>query len=544
MHEKCYSNLFAVCTTVLILSGSLSTIEAQQVVTYPAPPGIAISPDFTVTANGTSVWVVQSGQGGSGSLNVANFACTGQITMKVTASANITSYIIRPKSRQITGQVSGKDLTFTIPGPCKLYLEINSLPHLAIFADAPEVNPPQQGDANVTYYAPGTYTGGITLQSNKTYYVAPGAVVSGGIKGSNVQNAKVIGRGFVIGNTDISNSSNIEFNGINIQSSGGWTVTWTSVNHSALRNVKIFSYCTPWGCDGMDINHCQFVTIDDCFTRAMDDCIAIKSFPAGNQKTDSITVINCISVGWQTSDGTTLGFELETDSVKNVLVKNCDFLYARGSGTSGGHSGFSITCDGPAWVTGIRFEDIRCEEHVETRSLEFVVTNGTQWGSSPAGAIGHIKGVYIKNCSWTNVNAPLVLTGYDATHIVEDITFDHCTYGGKLLTKTADGNFQINSFVKNVQFISTTTSIGHSRIQSTVQPVPAAAWLEGGNLLVRINESKPFSVQVMNLSGQMLGTFAGKGCKTWLFSNFPERSGSYVVRIDLGGVSTSSVVVL
>jgi len=462
-----------IATVSILCTGLISSVIAQQVITYPNLPGRSTSDDYTVTVNGTGIWVEESGPGDPNNLSVASFVGTGQLAVKVTAKVNISSYKIRPKSKQVIGSVSGPDLSFTVTGPVKLYIEVNGLSHLAIFADAPEVNPPQQGAANVTYYAPGSYSGGITLQSNQTYYIAPGAVINGGISGSNVQNAKVIGRGMVAGTSRVSNSSNITYDGFRIVSTGGWTVTWNSVNHSAIRNVKIFSYCSPYGCDGMDINHCQFVTIDNCFTRAMDDCIAIKSFPAGNQRTDSITVINCISVGWQTSDGTTLGFELETDSVNNVLVKNCDFLYARGGGTSGGHSGFSITCDGPAWVTGIRFEDIRCEEHVETRNLELTITEGTQWGSSPAGAIGHIKGVYIKNCSWLNTNSPLKITGYSANNLVEDVTFDHCSVAGKILTGTSDARFETNAYTRNIRFVNDPgvfTSIAISPSVTAVKP--------------------------------------------------------------------------
>ena len=155
-------------------------------------------------------------------------------------------------------------------------------------------------------------------------------------------------------------------------------------------------------------------------------------------------------VGWACSDGVTIGFELNGSPVQNVFVKNCDILYARGGGRTDGHSGFSIVCDGPAWVQNIRYEDIRIEEHVEFKNLELIVTNGTLYGNDPP---GHIKGVYLKNIKWENESKPFILSGYSSDNLVEDITFDHCQAGDKVLTGQADTTFRINSFVKNLKFI-------------------------------------------------------------------------------------------
>ncbi len=82
--------------------------------------------------------------------------------------------------------------------------------------------------------------------------------------------------------------------------------------------------------------------------RCRDDCVAIKSMNY-ELRVDSIFVTNNVMVGWACSDGVTIGFELNGSPVGNVFVRNCDILYARGGGGTGGHSGFSIVCDGPAW---------------------------------------------------------------------------------------------------------------------------------------------------------------------------------------------------
>ena len=447
----CMLSIAAVMTTAIPIHA--------EVVAYPASPGLPTSTEITgLTVNGTAVPVQILGQGvdNTNMVNMANFSCSGSLTVEITAAATITSSIIRPKRLGIVGTRNGNKLTFTLPGPQKLLIEINGYHHFCFFANPLEVNPPQQGAAGVTYYGPGAANPGtITLSSNQTVYIAGGAVVTARISGSSVQNVKVVGRGILQGSVRVTGATNMVFDGIIVYNTGSsWTNTLTECNHSAYRNVKVISFPIPWGTDGINPVACTYFAIDDCFIRTGDDCIAIKSWPSTRQSTDSITVTNCISAGIGNNDGTTLGYELETAEVKNVLVKNCDFLYSRGGGATGGHSGFSVICDGPATVSNIRFEDIRCEEHVEVRSLELIVTHGTMWGSSTAGQIGHINGVYIKNCSWDNTSTPLKITGYDATHMVENVTFDHCTVGGKPLKSTADANFDINQFTRNILFIN------------------------------------------------------------------------------------------
>jgi hypothetical protein len=64
--------------------------------------------------------------------------------------------------------------------------------------------------------------------------------------------------------------------------------------------------------------------------------------------------MNCELVGWAHADGVTLGFYLD-GLVQNVLVNNCDILYASGQGHTGGHAAFSIVCDDHGDVRDIRF---------------------------------------------------------------------------------------------------------------------------------------------------------------------------------------------
>ncbi|HEX7493451.1 MAG TPA: hypothetical protein VF346_04455, partial [Bacteroidales bacterium] len=154
---------------VVIFLTLISNI-AGTVVVYPPPPGLKTSPDFTLKANDIPVWVERIGSKMktfsyslySGremeDLNVANFSCSGTVTLRITASTKINSFMIRPKSLNITAAVNGNELIFSIAGPQKLYIEINGSPHLALFANPLEVKPPKKGDRDVIYFGPGIYT--------------------------------------------------------------------------------------------------------------------------------------------------------------------------------------------------------------------------------------------------------------------------------------------------------------------------------------------------------------------------------------------------
>jgi polygalacturonase len=290
--------------------------------------------------------------------------------------------------------------------------------------------------------------GQITLKSNQTLYLAGGALVTANVRGTDLQNVRIAGRGLLQGNIRITGTSNLQVEGIFIRNTKGWTNTLTNCTHSSYRNVKVFGYEAIYSVDGINPVSCKDFIIDDCFIRCRDDCVAIKSMDY-DLRVDSVFVTNNVLVGWKCSDGVTIGFELNGGPIRNILVKNCDILYARSGGGTGGHSGFSIVSDGPAWVENIRYEDIRVEENIEFKNLELIVTNGKLYGDDQP---GHIKGVYLKNIQWENTAKPFIISGFSKDNMVEDVTFDNCAVGGKILTGTSDANFQVNAFTGNIRF--------------------------------------------------------------------------------------------
>ncbi len=450
--------IFLICTAEIVLNSSCTTI-----ITYPTPPGLQTSPDIKITVNNKPVWVERietrldtfdytTGLYGGmkmEAMDAAGFSFEGKIRIRISATEDISHYIIRPKSRKINAAVNGNEISFDIDTPQKLYIEINDLPHLAIFADAPEKDIIKSEGNGILFFAPGEHRPGkIELQSDQTVYIAAGAIVYANVTGNDLNNVTVRGRGMLQGNVRISGTKNLNFSDIFIRNTEGWTNTLTDCHYSSYRNVKVFGYEGIWGLDGINPVSSKNFTIDNCFMRCRDDCVAIKSMNP-ELSVDSVSVTNCVMVGWSCSDGVTLGFELNGGPVQNVIVKNCDILYACGGGRTNGHAGFSIVCDGPALVQNILFEDIRVEDQVEFKNLELIITDGTLYGIDPP---GHIRNIIMRNISWENGDKPFIISGFSSENKIENVIFQNCTAGGKALRSPADADFRINEFADKIIF--------------------------------------------------------------------------------------------
>ena len=383
-------------------------------------------------------------------MHVANFACTGAITVTLTVNDPIDTIVIHPKSRNIMPTKSGNQVTFSLPAPDNLYIEINALPALCLFANPVRKTRPKPTDDHVIYFGPGVHHAGvITLKDNDVLYVDGGAIVYGLIRG-NPKNARIMGNGIIDGQYKdrlvyLEDASQLSVSDVILRNGRGWQNTLVRCDGVEYRNVKVVSFGNSG--DGINPVGSSNVTIDRCFLRCTDDCIAIKATES-TQIVENIQVTNNIMVGYAFSDGITIGFETNGPYLRNVLVKNCDIVKARGGSKVDGHSAFSIICDGPARISNIRYEDIRVED-ASPKAFEIQITDGTLYGDDPP---GYVSGVCLKNVFW-DVAKPIIIKGFDASHRVENVVFEGCHMAGKQLSATShDEQVSVNEFVDGVTF--------------------------------------------------------------------------------------------
>lgn len=442
-------------------------IDKNRVYTYPIPKEINRSELFQLTVNNIPVeveklrsnllldslpeWFMEPYTEQQQEVHIADFSVGGEMEIELTVNVPFESVEIKPRSRSIEPIIEDQKITFRLTHPDKLYIRIDSLPEFCFFANPSEVEIPDMTSKNLVYFAPGLHQAGyINLKSNQNIYLAGGAYVYGGIRGDNISNVKIYGRGVLDGGYKhrsmvlLNNCKNITFEGITIRNGKGWTNSLDNCDSIAYDGVKVISF-GPSG-DGINPLGSRDVEIKNCFLRCTDDCIAIKS-PNPELTINNINIFDNTMVGFAFSDGVTIGFETNGPEVKNVKVSNCDILMSRGGSMVEGHSAFSIICDGGAHIHDILYENIRAEEPM-VKLFELHVTDGTIYGINPPGRISDVR---LKNIHWST-NDPIILQGFGEEHNVKNVTFEDCYIKGKKLTEPNPEIFQIGDFVEGVFF--------------------------------------------------------------------------------------------
>ena len=452
---------------VLIVPFHMMTCSPNpNIVIYPAIPNLIESDLYRIEVNGHSIWTEKFQTNfdlqelpewftGSSYVNqqqevhMANLSCEGDLRVRIELNEPITRASVRPFSRGIKPDIQGQILEFSLSGPDKLYININDLSPLLFFANPLESDVPDPENPNVHFFEPGVHRPGMMhLTDSATVYIAGGAIVYGGIRTDGASHIRILGRGILDGNFEFrrmvvpENSRNVKFDGIIIRNGVSWTNTIVNCSDVRYEDVKVISF-GPGG-DGINPLGSQNVTINNCFFRCTDDCIAIKS-PDPSHVVKNIRVTNNTMIGFAYSDGVTIGFETNGRTVSDVLVKNCDILQARGGSRVDGHSAFSIICDGPATISDVRYEDIRVEEDI-LKLFELHITDGTKYGINPP---GHIKDIHLKNIRWAS-ERPIILRGFDDEHLVQNVTFEDCWVNDLPLKDKRDELLQMGDFVQDV----------------------------------------------------------------------------------------------
>jgi Glycosyl hydrolases family 28 len=416
------------------------------------PGGIPASPNFALTVKGRAVqvrdWSTTTTATGTQRIHVARFCTTGAWNASLTANQTITSATIRPRSRGIS--VSGlgtRTISFNVSGPEKLYIQINSLPPVCIFA-TPVISLPPAG-ANVRVLGGGIQNlGTLNIAAGQTIWLNPSCVLRGRIASSNISNARIAGYG-IIENTDTVTSNAILFDGgggntvdgVFVKHSGrGWSILMRHLTSGGVRNASVLSFNE--NNDGIDLGSCSNVRVENCFVRTVDDCISIKNARTGISSTGNV-ITGCTCYGYINGDGITIGHEND-GNINNVNVTNCDIIGASGSSNapSGLHSAFSVIALGAGGVNTCTFDNIRCEDLVTVNNFECgvrLVSGGTS---------GYISNITVKNITWAN-DRPVTFTSLSPSNRVTTVPMTNCRIAGRTLTAT-DPRLRTTANVQNV----------------------------------------------------------------------------------------------
>jgi hypothetical protein len=451
---------------LIVLFSPLALIAQEMVRVYPAPEGETLSTRYKVAVSGKDAPVYTASISSldpqarktlnrpspSTDTAFASFDMRGPARVTVTFPSGVKKAVVLPTSRGIHPMVAGNQITFTVSKPGPLVLEVNDdwLNSLQIFANPWEEDAPDPKDPNVIYYGPGVHeVEGVIVPSGKTVYIAGGAVVYGKstegeknpiffLKGDHIT---LRGRGIVDGSRCAYHTRNmivvagrdIKLEGVVLRDSSTWNVPVQGSDQVRIENIKIFGY--RGNSDGIDINNSRDVDVGDCYLRTFDDLVVIKSSDLKRGKSSNITVHNCVL--WnEFAHALSLGAELRLD-VDGVRFTDCDVVRDKGREwvlrvyqCDSGH------------MKNIVFDNIRIEEG---RRLMSAWIGRANWSRDEER--GHIDNVIFKNIEANASSTIADLVGFDATHQVRDVKFDHVKVNGQPLRES---DVRRNEFVEGV----------------------------------------------------------------------------------------------
>ena len=355
---------------------------------------------------------------------------------------------------------------------------------LLLFANPPEATPPDKNDPNVKYFGPGLHRAdAIQLTDNQTLYLAPGAVVQGGIhaRGTNIT---IRGRGILDGYTRIRDSR-----GRRATRCCSRTAATSRSRALSSRTAGAGPSCRG-GCDGVRIENMKLLW------RALRTATALTPSIRGMSRSPTVSCAPTTTALTPKGMGRELAGFYGDSGVRHAIAerprdcpwKTCSWRTASSGATapmSGGigcesqrrglsqsslpqHrrrctfpiSGLRTKCrSASAWSPredmvqeNILFEDIRIRTAGQ-RGLIDLRPKVTQWARQPVP--GRIQNVVFRNVSFTGPagKAPgrIRVSGPGPNHSVANVRFENVTRNGEALTATAAG-VELLGFVDGISF--------------------------------------------------------------------------------------------
>lgn len=493
----------------------VTQICRAEVIVYPAPKCNLISKAYILKVKDQSsgwkkVDIYKANVAGQAGYKIstkktsfAYFDCSGRVDVSVTVmSGTVKQVKIRPLAYGVVPKINGNTITFSLNVSQNISVEVNGdiFENLQIFANPIETSHPLLTDTNVIYFGPGIHKiGKKKLVSDKTVYIAGGAIVQGSFVAEHVKNIIISGRGILTQAYEPDNAittkkpeslvyRNVN-DQINIQFSQNISISGIVViprKYSVLigqsKNVKISdikSFSCEGNADGIDIFCSSGVLIDHVFMRNSDDCIAIYghrwSF-YGN--VDDVTVRN--SVLWADVAHPILvgthGDTAHPDTLQNIKFENIDILDQHENQID--YQGcLALNAGDDNLIRNVRFDGINIEHIRKGQLVNLRVMFNHKYNTSPGRGI---EDVYFKNIAYTGQFANTsIISGYDDNRKINNITFENLKVNGKIITdnmkdkpvfyKTGDMiNFFIGEHVDGLRFIGSATAA-----QKPVPPLTA-----------------------------------------------------------------------
>ena len=449
---------------------------AATVVTYSGPTGISASSIYTVDVfdgtNHHNSFVYQTvGEDtcspGYLDISYTNFEMSdGPVTVTVTdlSASLIESCTIRPKRYHISPEYHANNtVSFTLETPRKVEVDIagnrcsTGTKALFIFANPPAEPVPTPSGTGILheYSAPNVYDiGKLTLGAGDAVYIHGGAYVRGSIDNDGAGNVKIAGYGVLSGENEIFNvdpnpgyghyvlalPQDSSCKDLTIVNNCG-IFTYSTQQNSTTDNVKILVGHLPppdhgvltGGTGGLvaySLSNDYPTIINNCFIQAGDDTYCLSFASSGT------IVTNCTA--YTTHGGSFQCGWNGTKDVSNITVQCCDVIRSYDS---------IYECTAPITSNSlgsevdqhdILYDDIIIENGGDNIDNTHYLANfsicETEWGHTPYGWMDNIT---LRNITCEAVpNSKSIISGYDSTHMISNVTFDNVKINGVTLDES------------------------------------------------------------------------------------------------------------
>ena len=437
--------------------------KLHQVFTYIAPEGAPLKSDYDVyiQPRGQKEWAkidtymakVNAPQpldaedrGLTGhrvsEISYCLFDFTGDVFVRVVSKhKKFKSVRIRPDYRGVIANMQNDSVVqFLLFQPENVSVEFdgNVADNLLVFTSKPPLTREQAEyeakaqERKFLYYKPGFYTDDtITIASNTTVYLEGGSYFTGTFAIEDVENVSILGRGIArpqngYEGCHVHRSKNVLINGLVLN-----TCPVGGSDGVTLHDVRSISH-PQWG-DGLNVFASSNVLYDRVFCRNSDDCTTAYATRKGfsgsvhNVRMTNSTlwadVAHPIFIGLH-------GNPMVGDSIVGLRYDNIDIICQ--SEPQIDYQGcLAINCGDGNYVKDVTFDNIRIEQ-IHQGSILQVKVGWNQKYCTAAGA--GVENITFRNVRYNGILPTMsVITGYDATHKVKNITFEGLKINGRMI---------------------------------------------------------------------------------------------------------------
>jgi len=466
-------------------------VTETKLVTYEGPNYLKSSSTVQAKVEGVELFVYEtrvnherqfSWTTPSDVVPVVLFDFAGKVHMEVEVSEDVSSALVAPQVYGITPSINSKTISFDLSYPGNYVLEYNndSNKALHIFANPIEENPITEEmaskDDSIIYIGPGVYKAdAIPVESNKTIYFAGGSFVYGQIRGEDLENVTIRGRGILSGAIyhrrseseytipiEIRTSNNIRIEDIAILDSAGWTIALYRSTNVTLENVKIIT--ARQNGDGISVQSCSDVKVHGGFVRTWDDSLVVKN--VDGYSTSNITFDEVV-VWTDLAQSMEVGYEAHGEKMEDITFQNIIVVHNFHKAVISMHNADD------AQISRVTYKNIIVEDAQtlgDNRNdgendflIDICVLYNVDWSQS-TNIKGTIKDVTIENVKVYQMADTVVsrINGYSATSNISNVHIKDLEIRGKQIKKLDELNVLMNDYSSNVDYANNKTAIGAS----------------------------------------------------------------------------------